>query len=78
MTIGGTAGIQLLNIDGSPVTQDQLAQLNEAATSHQNFRKKLWCDAVIAYIRTDSPPDSQGPFHCADEALLAFDERFGK
>ena len=76
MTIGSTAGIQLLNIDGSPVTQDQLDRINEATISHQNFRKKLWCDAVIAYIRADSPPDSQGQAQCADDVLRAFDKRF--
>lgn len=66
----------LLHPDGRPLTVDELAQLNEAATSHQNFRKKLWCDAVIAYIRADSPPDSQGQAQCADDVLRAFDKRF--
>lgn len=76
MAIGSTAGIQLLNIDGSPVTQDQLDRINEAATSHQNFRKKLWCEVAVAAAAIPAPLDAI--LDCSDKVLAAFDKRFGK
>ena len=77
MSIGGTAGIQLLNIDGSPVTQDQLDRINEAAISHQNFRKKLWCDVALSGVENAGSAPLDAILDCSDKVLAAFDKRFG-
>lgn len=43
---------------------------------HQNVRKKLWCDTVVAYTSAANATLKDGAVSWADHALAAFDQRF--
>jgi hypothetical protein len=68
----------LHHVDGRVLTQDELDKMTADATTHENFRKKLWCD-VAAAVATNSHPDMrcESMTDWADAALAEFDKRFG-